>query len=811
MTGTSEQERLQVALDAAGMGTFVWHARQDYAESDPRMLELFALPADGVLSLAGALTSMIHPDDRQRYSDAVAAALDPAGDHQLAQDIRVRRRDDGYRWVAVTARAFFEGKPPQADRLVGVAADITRRREIELELRSSEQRRTFLLDLSDRVRLVTDPIAVQALAVEALGVRLAASRAMYLEVSSGSDGDMYTVERDYHALGTASGVGCYRADDFGATLFDELRAGRTLVVADVATDPRLTPDERVSYQRIGVAAYAAVPLIKDGRHVAALVLHQAAARDWDDQEITLVEEVAERTWAAVERARAQDALRESEARFRQVLQAAPQLIWVSQADGTVEMLNDNWSTIIGADPGTDDDRELLAGILHAADADGFLAAWDSSRAAGSAFDQQARLRIRDGTYRWYLIRVVGYQGGTKRFGVATDIHDRHSAEERALAEQTEARERDHRTALQLQRALLPTRTVERPGFDIAARYEAGSVALVVGGDWYDTFELPGGSIGLTVGDVVGHGLSAATTMGKMRIAMGALAPHAAGPGALLTDLDGFAAGNGGSDFATACYALLDPASRKLRHACAGHPPMLVVTADGRTRWLTDGGSAPITGKQIGARPEAIETLEPGALLLLYSDGLVERRGEPLTAGLDRLRQAALELRHGSAAEICDGLFAAMGVAEQRSDDVVALCLRMPAGTAAAFHRTLTADKRELSRLRGALQAWRRAIQPADRDEADMLLAVNEACANAIEHAYRGREPGTVEVTVSPDADGTYLASIRDFGRWQESAASSTHRGRGLGIIRSLSHGFEYRSTPAGTLVQFRLPAKGTTA
>ena len=550
-----------MALDAAGMGTFVWYANEDRTEPDARMLELFALPPGGLLSLATALTSMIHPGDRQRYGDAVAAALDPAGSHQLSQEIRVNRGDGSHRWVSVTARAFFEGTPPRADRLVGVAADITRRREIEDELRSSEDRRAFLLDLTDRLRPVTDPVAVQELAVAALGARLAVSRAMYLEVTGGPGGDVYAVERDYHAPGIASAVGRYRADEFGATLFDELRAGRTLTVADVATDPRLTAGERQSYQRIGTAAFAAVPLVKDGRHAAALVLHEATRRPWPADDVALVEEVAERTWAAVERAKAEAALRASEARV--------------------------------------------------------------------------------------------------------------------LAEQTEAREREHQIALQLQRALLPARTIAPAGVAIAARYEAGSTTLEVGGDWYDTVALPDGRIALTVGDVVGHGLAAATSMGKMRVAMSALAPHAAGPGSLLTYLDGFAAANDEIPFATACYAVLDPVTRELRHASAGHPPMLVVTGDRRTRWLAAGGSAPITGRDLGTRPEATETLEPGALLVLFSDGLIERRHEPITTGLDRLARAAVALGDAPVDRMCDGLLTALGVAEHRNDDVVVLCLRVP--------------------------------------------------------------------------------------------------------------------------------------
>ncbi|MEU4217087.1 SpoIIE family protein phosphatase [Actinoplanes sp. NPDC026623] len=800
----SEQERLQVALDAAGMGTFVWYAREDRTEPDARMLELFALPTGGVLSLASALTSMIHPADRQRYGAAVAAALDPAGEHLLSQEMRVNRGDGSYRWVLVTARAYFEGEPPEPDRLVGVAADITQRHEIE-------QRRAFLLELSDRMRPLTDPVAVQAVAVEALGARLSATRAMYLEVTAGPVGDIYTVEQDYHEPGTASAVGRYRADDFGATLFDELRAGRTLAVADTADDPRLTAEERASHQRMGVVAYAAVPLIKDGRHVATLVLHQSTVRRWGDDDLALLEETAERTWAAVERARAEAALRESEAQFRQVVEATPQLIWVARADGSLEMRNDSWSAIAGAEASTD--RELLVPAVHPDDRDDFLDSWDSCRATGARFDREARLRHRGGDYRWYLIRVTAFLNGTgtvaKWFGMAADIDERRRADKLALAEQIEARDREHRVALQLQRALLPTGTLVRDGVDIAARYEAGSSTLEVGGDWYDTFELPDASIALTLGDVAGHGLAAATAMGKMRVAMSALAPHATGPGALLSNLDGFAASSDGIDFATACYVVFDPATRQLRHASAGHPPMLVVTTDGRARWLTKGGSAPITGKDAGERPDATETLEPGALLLLYSDGLIERRGEPLTTGLDRLEQAAVELRSGSAAEICDGLFTALGVAEQRSDDVVILCLRAPAHPTADFRTTLAADERELSRLRRSLQTWRRTTQPSDAGETDMLLAVNEACANAIEHAYRGREPGPVEVTVRSDADGSYLATVRDFGRWQPLTRSAAYRGRGLNIIRRLSDGFERRSTPNGTLVRFRLPARGT--
>jgi two-component sensor histidine kinase len=122
-----------------------------------------------------------------------------------------------------------------------------------------------------------------------------------------------------------------------------------------------------------------------------------------------------------------------------------------------------------------------------------------------------------------------------------------------------------------------------------------------------------------------------------------------------------------------------------------------------------------------------------------------------------------------------------------------------------FREVLVSDPRELSRLRRSLQAWRRRSQPPDRVESDLLLAVNEACANAIEHAYPDGAPGSIEITVTPAPDGSYVATVRDFGTWRPPAAASTDRGRGLNIIRDISHGFELRSTAEGTLVRFRLP------
>jgi two-component system, chemotaxis family, sensor kinase Cph1 len=192
------------------------------------------------------------------------------------------------------------------------------------------------------------------------------------------------------------------------------------------------------------------------------------------------------------------------------------------------------------------------------------------------------------------------------------------------------------TALTLQLSLLPSRLPELDGFALAARYIPAAGATV-GGDWYDVLELPDGCVALIVGDVSGHGLAAAGTMSQLRSAVRAYALTEAGPAAILDRLRTLTTEVMPIAFASLVIAILDPADGELRIAAAGHPPPI------RTR---AGVAAPLDlpiGTVLGAPPldtpgaEATFTLAPGDALLLYTDGLIERRDEPLTTGIERLR------------------------------------------------------------------------------------------------------------------------------------------------------------------------------
>jgi phosphoserine phosphatase RsbU/P len=245
------------------------------------------------------------------------------------------------------------------------------------------------------------------------------------------------------------------------------------------------------------------------------------------------------------------------------------------------------------------------------------------------------------------------------------------ADRAGLASQSGSSAIDRTAALALQRSLLPTRLPAVPGVELAARYVPGHDAGV-GGDWYDVFTLPTGWVGVVVGDVSGHGLRSAVVMGRIRSALRAYALICGDPADALTHLDRkihhFEAGS----LATVLYAMVAPDRRSVRVSLAGHPPPLRATASGAVTTVPVPTDFPLG---LGSTPRVRRTttveFAPGDALVCYTDGLVERRGEIIDVGLERLRAA---IRPGPAEDICATLMAALAV-ERRSDDIALLALR----------------------------------------------------------------------------------------------------------------------------------------
>jgi PAS domain S-box-containing protein len=219
------------------------------------------------------------------------------------------------RWYNVYA--YRVGEPAQ-HRVTILFEDITKRRRAEAALGASEEHQAFMLDVSDTLRPLADPITIQATAARLLGEHLGASRAVYAEIEA--DDAHFTVHRDY-VDGVPSFAGRYLLDSFGPGFANDFRAGRTVTVVDAERDVRVSEAERAVYAPGKVRAFVAVPLVKDGRLVADLSLHYPVPHAWSSDEVALVEEVAERTWAAVERARAEAVLQASEARHSALFDA----------------------------------------------------------------------------------------------------------------------------------------------------------------------------------------------------------------------------------------------------------------------------------------------------------------------------------------------------------------------------------------------------------------------------------------------------------------------------------------------------------
>jgi serine phosphatase RsbU (regulator of sigma subunit) len=251
---------------------------------------------------------------------------------------------------------------------------------------------------------------------------------------------------------------------------------------------------------------------------------------------------------------------------------------------------------------------------------------------------------------------------------------RDAADRAALAiRQAQLYEQEHRIAVELQRGLLPKRLPFAPGVKLAARYQAAGGSAEVGGDWYDAFALSGGRLGIVVGDVAGRGIPAASAMGQARSVTRAFALADGGartPGEVLTRLNRYQLALDEEQLFTIVYAIVDPRGASVSWANAGHLPPLIRPPASAPR-LPVGGGYPI-GIEDVEYESLREPLGPGGTLILYTDGLVERRGESLDDGLDRIARA-VETGPGEPEALCDHLLQQLLPSDhERHDDVTVL-------------------------------------------------------------------------------------------------------------------------------------------
>ena len=319
--------------------------------------------------------------------------------------------------------------------------------------------------------------------------------------------------------------------------------------------------------------------------------------------------------------------------------------------------------------------DVVPGLSHTDDADVDTAvvlpltvAGRSAPVGALVVGTSPHLRL-DPEYRVFLDLVAGQVAAAVTDAQAVE-NERRRADERAELDHARAQFFTE-VAVTLQRAVLGP-TALPAGF--AVHYEPAAGTLEVGGDWYDVVDLPGGRHGIVVGDVVGSGLPAAAVMGQLRSAGRALLLESHSPAHVLGALDRFASLVPGASCSTVFCAVVDPAGGTLRYSSAGHLPAIVVDADGSARTLTAAGSLPLAGVEGLHRPEAAVALPPGSTLLLYTDGLVERRGEDLDVGMARAAAALADGRHLAPAALAE-LLTDQLLDDAPDDDVAFLVYR----------------------------------------------------------------------------------------------------------------------------------------
>lgn len=364
-------------------------------------------------------------------------------------------------------------------------------------------------------------------------------------------------------------------------------------------------------------------------------------------------------------------------------------------------------------------------------------------------------------------------------------------------------EREHEIAETLQRALLPRALPEIEGIELAVRYIAGGAGVEVGGDWYDAIELPRGQLAMMVGDVSGRGLQAGAVMGQLRMAARAYALEPLEPAALLERIDELLHQIDPYQMATLIYAIFDPATLDVRFVSAGHPPPLLLSPDGEASFLEHPPSVPLGVAWHSRHPEVAARLQPGSTLILYTDGLVERRGDSIENGMSRLKEAVERSPQG-VAPLLDHVIAAL-VDDVTEDDVALLAASFPP-LAKRLNLTVRADPQELPALRRTLGRWLKSAKASQEEAYDIILACGEACANAIEHAY-----GPIEASIEVEArveDGEIRLTVRDFGAWRPPRAE--YRGRGFTLMEGLMDSVRIHRLEGGTAVEMRRRLRGLT-
>lgn len=640
---------LENALDAAYRRDLVAD-RYDYMS--PVIETITGFPADEFAALPmNEVLDRIHPEDRSHVLERIAEGEQTGS---LTCDYRFMRKDGRYIWMSDTAKVTRDADGRALYRS-GIVRDSTELMEAMRELKAAQQRQSFLLRLSDRLAPLKDAVEVQLAAAQAIAEHLGADRAYYTMVDN--DAGYAMVDAEYTRPGVSRLMGLYQFDEFAESMA-RLDKG-TLVIDDSATHPSLQAEESENFRLLGIGAQISVPLHKNGRLVAIFTVNQRDPRQWSEGEITLVEEVAARTWAADARARTECELRQSLARttvLKEIAAAvASSLDAVRLADRVLSVVREFQRADVGIVYLLDDPQGPAVAVSHfgvdlvdplrTLDVDettlGGLAMVTKRIQAAGEKPLPAGSRERErlagmAEHRWIAAPLVVHGRCIGVMKLAYESRRQFTEEEVAMVEAVanqlsigldKARlyQAEHDIAETLQETLvvLPRHV---PGLEFSRAYESATYeAGRVGGDFIDVFGVHGNVVGITLGDISGKGIDAAVTTALVRTTLRVHAVDGLPPADVVRKANQVMRRFTEADaFATLWFGLLNVRSGVLRYVCAGHPPAIILPAKGEPSELVC--KDPILGAFDEAMFYENQTIMiPGDRLLMYSDGATEAR------------------------------------------------------------------------------------------------------------------------------------------------------------------------------------------
>jgi PAS domain S-box-containing protein len=726
---------LALALEAGQMGTWRWDLERGRVEWDARLESLYGLEPGTFDGSFDTYTSLLHDDDRERVLAAVREGM--ARGTAWRFDHRVTWPDGSEHWlegrgepvrdangaitggtgVSINVDARYRAS---AERTTLLEAERLARQQAERSTRALQQLADLTLALSGAA--TTDDVAMT---IVHHGMQALDADTGWFGALDPTSGHIITRAHEGFAADTMERFHAIPADATSIPAAEALVTGRPIYVESaedrVARYPQLQPVEVH-----GAFVIIPVALHEDAPAVLAFGFHQD--REFTAGDRRYIAAVVEACTQALRRASLFEAEQASRSRLRTVLDFSEQLAGLDDPDAVLRTTArfaatrlGRFATAYAAEPdGTlrraaivhaDTARQRLLADLATRDVDahdtiakvaatgigeclpsfapalvapaGSPGAEDETR---SLIDQLAPVSglivAMKVSGRTHGVVVIGDDRpvplGVADLELATDLGRRAaSALERAQLWQLSQLQlaAEHHMVEVLQESIVPEQLPELPGVELAAEYRPADTIVDVGGDWYDAFAPEGAPLVLVVGDVAGHGIGAASLMGRVRNGLRAYAVEAPDPAAMLRRVHDLLRALDPDSMVTAVVAGYDPETRVLTWSRAGHPPPLVCDRHGNTRFLEDVNATPLgtLGKHFAsARVE----LEPGSLLVLYTDGLIERRDRIIDDGLAWLAEQTSALCTEPAAVICRRLVEHSFASAPSADDICVLVLRV---------------------------------------------------------------------------------------------------------------------------------------